>query len=429
MKSSKQIRAVFLDLDGTLLRGIDTISARNLQAIQRIRERGVIPVITTGRPAGETDFVVRATGADQYLIVMNGLTVYENYRTRTVLREAALSEEAVEFLIPWLLEQNLFFEAYIGERAVCQHSVIERMDHCGMNDAQIRFFRNNMQVVDDLMHYIRAGHPVSKLFFSTADIQRIPQLRDTLSHLAGVQTLASSEHFVEILPVGMDKRDAVRLVRDLLGLTKDQIMVIGDSENDCGMFQEAGTCVAMGNAFPMLRQYATHIAPSNQEDGVAWALETLILGDQPANGRIDVLHHEEIEQALEDNTRQYFTGNLKMPQQLRFLYDTDVESGISSYTEYWWEMPHYHTITSEYCYLLSGETKYIDLGTQKEYHMKPGDFYILRRGVPYLQKCQPGCRLFFVKVPGINDKVTVEWNNAMQCWCENWDAVWKAESD
>ena len=140
MKQSKDIRAVFLDLDGTLLRGADTISERNLRALRRIQERGVIPVIATGRPAGETDFAVRATGADRYLIVMNGLAVYEDYRTRTLLHEAHLSDEAVELIIPWLLEQHIFFEAYIGERSVCQRRAAEWIQTCGMSEDQIRFF-------------------------------------------------------------------------------------------------------------------------------------------------------------------------------------------------------------------------------------------------------------------------------------------------
>ena len=169
MKQSKDIRAVFLDLDGTLLRGADTISERNLRALRRIQERGVIPVIATGRPAGETDFAVRATGADRYLIVMNGLAVYEDYRTRTLLHEAHLSDEAVELIIPWLLEQHIFFEAYIGERSVCQRSAAEWIQTCGMSEDQIRFFRTIIEPVDDLMAYIRSGHRVNKIFFSTTD--------------------------------------------------------------------------------------------------------------------------------------------------------------------------------------------------------------------------------------------------------------------
>ncbi len=143
--------------------------------------------------------------------------------------------------------------------------------------------------------------------------------------------------------------------------------------------------------------------------------------------RIEPIYANEIESALAHSTRQYLTGDLKLPQQLRFIKDTEIESGISSYPTYQWEQPHYHTITSEYCYILSGETKYIDLDTQEEYHFKAGDFYVLRKDVPYLQKCQAGCRLFFVKAPGINDKVSVELTPDMQAWCSDWNAAWPCD--
>lgn len=205
--------------------------------------------------------------------------------------------------------------------------------------------------------------------------------------------------------------------------------MIGDSENDLGMFDEAFTCVAMGNACSVLKAKAGYLAPTNMEDGVAWTLETLLLDEQKPRftGHIETLPAEEIERSLEHSTRQYLAGDLKLPQQLAFLRDEAIEVGISSYPYYKWEQPHYHTLTSEYCYILSGETKYIDLSDGAAYHLRAGDFYILRRDTPYIQKCKPGCRLLFVKAPGINDKVTVDMDDRMRAWCADWDAPWTPE--
>lgn len=429
MEQPRGIRAVFIDLDGTLLQGVDTVSPRNIAAVQCIREKGILPVITTGRPAYEADFAVRAVGADAYMIAMNGLAVYEDYRSRRLLHEAYMPEESISFILSWLLDHKVFFEAYIGDRAYCQRSVKPLIHGCGMTESQIAFFSGTMQEVDDLAGYLQEKHRrVNKLFFSMAEVERIPALREVLDKLPGVKTLASSENYVEILPVSADKGKAVRVVREALGLSADEVMVIGDSENDMGMFDEASTCVAMGNAFPELKAKANYIAPTNYEDGVAWALETLLLGESGPRftGHVETIYRDEIEQSLKHSTRQYLTGDLKLPQQLKFLCDPDVETGISSYEHYKWEQPHYHTITSEYCYILAGETRYIDLSEHREYHFKAGDFYVLRRDTPYLQKCQAGCRLFFVKVPGINDKVTIELDSRMREWCADWDNVWES---
>ena len=142
---------------------------------------------------------------------------------------------------------------------------------------------------------------------------------------------------------------------------------------------------------------------------------------------IQSIRAEIIEQALQKHTRQYLAGNLKQPQTLQHIADARAEFGISDYTAYHWEAAHYHTVTSEYCYILSGTTKYVDLFDGTEHEFRAGDFYILRKNTPYIQKCQAGCRLLFAKVPGINDKISIPMSARMRQWCEQWDAVWKDE--
>ncbi len=279
MNQPKDIKAVFIDLDGTLLYHMDRVSARNIQAIRRIQEKGVRTVIATGRPAYETDFAVQATGADTFLITMNGLAVYENYKTRTLLYEAYLQNRATEQIIDYLLEQQVFFEAYIGERACYPVETESFLRESGIPEDKIQFFLQTAQPIEDIRQICKKQPHINKFFFVEGRPACIAAMRDTLGGINGVRTLQSSDSFVEILPDNMDKKRAVHAVRTMLRLTPEQIMVIGDSENDLGMFDEAGTCVAMGNAFARLKEKADYIAPATEQDGVAWALETLILGE------------------------------------------------------------------------------------------------------------------------------------------------------
>lgn len=427
MKQEQAIRMVFVDLDGTLLQGVNTVTPRVREAFARIREAGIVPVVATGRLAYEADFAMRAIGADSYMIAMNGLAVYDDYRTGHLLYEAYLSETAASTILTRLLEENIFFQAYAGNRAYCQTDRAGLIHSCGMDAAHAHFFEDLQEVVDDLHTYFSARQlRVNKFLVSIDDVSRVPPLRAMLEEITGVTTFSSGPHYIEIIPLGADKRNAVRAVRERAGLERAQVMVIGDSENDLGMFDEAEICVAMGNACDALKAKANYIAPSNFEDGVAWALETLLLGQHESafSGRIESLRADAIEQSLTHSTRQYLTGDLKLPQQLPFLFDTDVEIGISDYTYYKWEQPHYHTVTSEYCYILDGETKYIDLAEGIAYHFKKGDFYILRRNTPYIQKCKPGCRLLFAKAPGLNDKIPIPLSDAMRDWCSCWESPW-----
>lgn len=427
MKDNQAIRAVFVDLDGTLLQGVSTVTPRTAEAFRRIQEAGVTPIIATGRLAYEADIAMRATGADGYMIAMNGLAVYDDYRAGHLLQESFLDAAVVPRIIDLLLQENVFFEAYAANRAYCQSDRTHLIHDCGMDQEHADFFGALVQEVEDLPSHLREKKlRVNKFFVSVADESRIPAIRAALDAMDGANTLSSGLHYIEVVPEGADKARAVRAVRKAMGLRPEQVMVIGDSENDIGMFGEASIRVAMGNACDSLKALATHVAPRNDQEGVAWALETLVLGaqDAPFFGRIEALDAQQIEASLAGSTRQYLAGDLKLPQQLDFLFDADIEAGISSYPAYRWEAPHYHTITSEYCYILSGETRYIDLAHGTEYRFGPGDFYILRRNTPYVQKCQPGCRLLFFKAPGINDKVPLPMNEEMTRWCEDWALEW-----
>lgn len=430
MNEHPAIQAVFVDLDGTLLQGVDTVTSRTAAAFARIRAMGITPVVTTGRLAYEADFAVRAIGADSYMIAMNGLAVYDDYRTGHLLHEAYFSKDTAERIIQYLLREHVFFEAYAGNRAWCQTDRTQLIWNCGMDEEHIRFFSDSMEKTDRLREQLdKKRMRVNKFFISIEDTERVASVRAALLELPGVRTVLSSPHFIEVVPSGADKRGAVRLVREAMGLKPEQIMVIGDSENDLGMFEEAVTCVAMGNACPELKAKANYVAPTNWQEGVAWALETLLLEEQGPRftGHIENLPAEEIASALQFSTRQYLAGDLKLPQSLAFLMDKKVEVGINRCDCYHWEHPHYHTITDEYCYILSGETKYVDLSEGKEYTFREGDFYILRHDTPYIQKCQEGCRLFFVKVPGLNDKVPLSMNDALSSWCSDWNAAWTSE--
>lgn len=123
-----------------------------------------------------------------------------------------------------------------------------------------------------------------------------------------------------------------------------------------------------------------------------------------------------IKSSLEGVRRQYLVGNLKLPQSLPYIKSDVLEIGISSYREYSEEIAHKHTTATEYQYVISGWTKYINTETLEEFEFRKGDFYVIETGTPYAQKCKAGTEILFVKVPSINDKTVVEVNQKVQEW-------------
>ena len=87
----------------------------------------------------------------------------------------------------------------------------------------------------------------------------------------------SEPYFLEVVPEGIDKAKSLDVLATSMGLTSENVMAIGDGLNDIPMLQYAGLAVAMGNAYPEVKQIADEITLTNDEDGVAKAVEKLIL--------------------------------------------------------------------------------------------------------------------------------------------------------
>lgn len=97
----------------------------------------------------------------------------------------------------------------------------------------------------------------------------------------GFNMTTAGEEDIEITPHGVNKGSALREISVITGISLQQMMVIGDSPNDLPMFEEAGLAVAVANALPEVKQAANRIVPSNDEAGVLWAIQNLVLSPRP----------------------------------------------------------------------------------------------------------------------------------------------------
>lgn len=132
----------------------------------------------------------------------------------------------------------------------------------------------------------------------------------------------------------------------------------------------------------------------------------------------NVLKNDDITNALVGETRQYLTGNLKNPQNLNHIHDEKLEVGISNYLKATDESPHYHTVATEYQYVLAGKTTYYNVDTDEEVEFSAGDFYVIYPHTTYAQKSEENTKILFIKNPSINDKVNVENTEASTKWFE-----------
>ena len=114
----------------------------------------------------------------------------------------------------------------------------------------------------------------------------------------------------------------------------------------------------------------------------------------------------EIEQILSTTKRQYFVGNINLPQKLNHIEDSNLEIGITYYEKSTTEIPHYHPTQTEYGYILSGECTWIEVNSNEIHTYSEGDFFIIKPNTCYTQLANNNTKILFIKTPSINDKTT-----------------------
>lgn len=128
-------------------------------------------------------------------------------------------------------------------------------------------------------NFLEAVHfPVAKCLI-VGDPERLAILeKEMYEHLKDRMGVFRSEpYFLELVPKGIDKAQSLAVLLKEIGMTKEEMIAIGDGFNDLSMIKYAGLGVAMANAQEVVRQNADYITLSNEEDGVAAVVEKFIL--------------------------------------------------------------------------------------------------------------------------------------------------------
>ncbi|MFZ4154243.1 HAD family hydrolase [Streptomyces pseudogriseolus] len=254
------------DLDGTLLRGDDTLSDRSLAALARAERAGVRHLVVTGRPAPRVRSLLDDLGCTGLAVCGQGAQVYDAAAHR-MLWSVRLDRELAETALGKIEAEVGEVYAAVDQDGVDGLTLIEpgyRMPHPTL--PAVRVERR-----DDLW-----ARPISKVLL------RHPELSDDVLTAAArsvVGSLAtvtmSGPGTVELQPCGVTKATGLALAAEHLGLRPEDTIAFGDMPNDVPMLRWAGHGVAMANAHPELKAVADEVTSSNEDDGVAVVLERL----------------------------------------------------------------------------------------------------------------------------------------------------------
>ena len=266
-------KLIAIDLDGTLVRSDQSISQRTMDALVRVQEMGVKVVVASGRPTYGTAHVADALQLERFggfVMSYNGGEIY-NWQTKEVLHAQTLDKEVIPYLYRYAKAQGLPIMTYIGKEVVSEVKDNEYIRYSEMRNRMI------IRQVDDFVVTAQGAGVVKCII--VGDPTLLPsletELQTALKGKAGV--FRSEPFFLEIVPVGIDKAKGLEILLQKIGMHREDLIAFGDGYNDIPMLQFAGMGVAMSNAAEEIKNAADFVTKSNDDDGIAFVLENLIL--------------------------------------------------------------------------------------------------------------------------------------------------------
>jgi len=262
-------KAVFLDMDGTLLRSDHSVSEPTIAMIRRLTAQGISVILVSARPLNAVLPTFRTIGLpeDAPVITLNGSYIVE--------REQPIFEARIDLdVTAQVTEQVRPFKATIAYY-LQREWFSEISDAWTDHEQKIMDVRIGIKPIGDLINDWRGRNIAPNKMMVMSESANITGIQQHLRSVYNgrLNIYPSKATYLEVMDTRGSKSNAVRFVSERLGLKPAEIIAMGDNYNDAEMIQFAGMGVAMGNAPDDIKAKADYVTDTNNNDGVRKAME------------------------------------------------------------------------------------------------------------------------------------------------------------
>jgi Cof subfamily protein (haloacid dehalogenase superfamily) len=265
------VKLIATDLDGTLLDSTGKIPERNLRTLKEAIARGVATTICTGRMFGSARRFAEQIGIKIPVICYNGAMLRQP--DGELIWHLTLDLELARKLLALCLERRVHIQSYVDDELFVRDGDAEVFQ-----DYKKHFGVTGRIIGDDIFN--PPTNP-TKLLAMTDDeetaLSLMNELREKFSR--DIYITRSNVNFVEMMNPNVNKANGLQKLAEKIGVDMADVLAIGDGENDVEMVKLAGVGVAMGNGAEKIKSAANYIAPTNDENGVTWAVERFAPGN------------------------------------------------------------------------------------------------------------------------------------------------------
>lgn len=265
-----EYKAIFLDVDDTLIGSDKKVSPGNLAAIKRARQAGKLVTIATGRGYKGSSAIWREIGIQGPVIVYGGACVMDT-RGGEILFTADIAPSLITEALEFSHELGLIAQIYQGDAVIVEED----------NDISRRYVS-----LMDLPYHIdadirrREWRDVPKVLAFAPLAQEQEMVQKYRERFQGRLEVASSKPgYIELNRYGSNKGTTMLRLAEQMGFSREELIAVGDNTLDLQMIEMAGLGVCVENGQQVVKDIADVIAPACDADGVKWVIDRYFFGE------------------------------------------------------------------------------------------------------------------------------------------------------
>ncbi len=274
---NNEISLVATDLDGTLLLQNKHISKRTYDVLKKANENGVHVVIATGRSFSALPESIFKIDGMRYVVTSNGANIID-LKDNEVIYKNCIDAAQIPKIINFLKERPYILEVFTGGKAYMSKSDYDKFRSRTIDFRPIEYVLQTRIPIADIFEFTsKNASAIENININFDSLSDKPKAYEELLKFDNITVTTSFDFNLEIGGNTTSKGDALNFLTQMLGLTSKNVLSIGDNPNDSSMLGFSEIAVAVENAHEDIIKLADHITSSNDEDGVAKAVEKFVL--------------------------------------------------------------------------------------------------------------------------------------------------------
>lgn len=290
-------KLVALDLDGTTLNSYGEVTENTKRVIKNTIQNGTDVIIASGRGIDSIKVIAKEIGSNKYMIAGNGAVVYDIQNDKILYENYIQKQKALE-IIKICEENSIFFSVYTDKAIIAENLRYNVLYYYKENFKKEDSKKTRINIVENIYEYVKKmqDEKVMKVLISdntksvfTSIIKKFEDIEDLevldVSHMSrkiikqGTEEIPLEYYYTEITMKDVDKWNAIEFLINKLGIKKEEVITIGDNMNDKKMIENSGLGIAIKGCNPKVQNIADYITDTNDNEGVAKALQKFLIWD------------------------------------------------------------------------------------------------------------------------------------------------------